>query len=180
MQKASLSASSYVVFGLLALHGPATSYELMRRVETSVGHFWAFPRSQLYAEPDRLVRYGYLTEKRERDGRRRRVFALTKGGRAALEAWLGSPTREHIELRDPGLLKLFFMPLVGEEDVVALAREQAALHRQRLDEFERIAAELTTEYGPFPHATPLHMGLLYERMCQDFWEQFIGRTRTVD
>jgi len=180
VQKASLSPSSYVIFGLLALHGPATSYDLTQWVDGSIGFFWSFPRSQLYAEPERLIKYGYLSEKREEAGRRRRVYALTKSGRAALQAWLRRPTREQSELRDPGLLKLFFMSVVKREDFVALAQEQVAVHRRRLDAYERIAAESAgPERASFPAAT-LEVGLMYERLNIDFWERLKERPPQSD
>ena len=50
-----LTPTSYIVLGFLSLLGEATPYDLKRMVSVSVGHFWSFPHSQLYAEPDRLA-----------------------------------------------------------------------------------------------------------------------------
>ena len=164
-----------MILGLLAQRGPATSYDLVRWVDESVGFFWSFPRSQLYAEPDRLGQRGYLVEHREDSGRRRRVYALTESGRSALRAWLRLPTREQGELRDPGLLKLFFMSLATADDLAALADDRVALHRSRLDEYERIAREHTGDArSAFPMAT-LQVGLMYERLNLDFWEHLKKR-----
>ena len=49
-----LGHSAYIVLGLIGLFGPGTSYDLKRWADGSVGYFWTFPRSQLYAEPQRL------------------------------------------------------------------------------------------------------------------------------
>ena len=103
-----LTPTSYIVLGLLSLSGKATPYDLKRAVSVSVGQFWTFPHSQLYAEPARLAQAGYLTEERETEGRRRKLYELTSDGRAALEAWLGVVSPEPYVLRDPALLKLFF------------------------------------------------------------------------
>src|SRR5438128_6305938 len=81
-----LTPTSYLLLGYLATAGPATPYELKQSVAGGVGYFWAFPHSQLYSEPARLAEAALLREEREDTGRRRRVFALTKPGRAALRA----------------------------------------------------------------------------------------------
>src|SRR5580765_5573226 len=103
-----LTPTSYVVLGLVARMQPVTSYEMKRRVGISIGHFWPFPHSQLYAEPSRLVQAGLLGEDVEMGGRRRRRYRLTDRGRDELERWLSASTVEHTEVRDIGMLKLFF------------------------------------------------------------------------
>ena len=60
MQEIQLTPTSYIVLGLLDQASEATPYELKQMVDVSVGHFWSLPRSQLYAEPVRLARAGYL------------------------------------------------------------------------------------------------------------------------
>ena len=60
MSNDKLTPTSYLVLGLIALLGRATSYDLKAMVGRSIGYFWTFPHSQLYAEPDRLVGMGLL------------------------------------------------------------------------------------------------------------------------
>ncbi|WP_127480707.1 PadR family transcriptional regulator [Nocardioides pantholopis] len=116
---------SYVVLGLLATAGPQTSYELASNVEVSVSFFWPVPRSQLYAEPQRLAGLGLVSATQEEGGRRRRTFAITDAGRAVLVAWLGQAA-EPAQYRDPAMLRLFFMDAAPD-----LA---APLARQRVEE----------------------------------------------
>jgi DNA-binding MarR family transcriptional regulator len=87
-----LTPTSYLVLGLLGAMGPSTSYDLKRAVNRSIGEFWSFPHSQLYAEPVRLAAAGLLVEEREEKGRRRRLWSITAAGRDALDAWLAEPT----------------------------------------------------------------------------------------
>ncbi len=164
-----LGPSSYIVLGLLSQCGPGTSYDLKRWADTSVGNFWTFPRSQLYAEPQRLAALGLLEETQEESGRRRRTYQVTPAGRAALQAWLSQPAG-FPELRDLGLLKLFFAEQGSPAQVRALAAEQLALHRARLAEYERQAAELPPGLLA---ARPLQMGLLYERASTAFWTELL-------
>lgn len=174
MNTSSLSPSSYVILGLLATCGPATPYELKKLVDGSVGYFWSFPRAQLYVEPERLVSLGLLTEQREEGGRRRRVYSVTDAGRAALMAWLADEATIAVELRDAGLLKLHFAGMMGAERVARLARAQTDLHRQRLEEYERIAASFASAGEGAPRdlsMDTLRMGLAYERLSIAFWEE---------
>ncbi|CAM3537140.1 PadR family transcriptional regulator [Deinococcus frigens] len=164
MSDASLGPSSYIVLGLIAQCGAATSYDLKRQADESVGYFWNFPRSQLYAEPQRLVGLGLLSEQQEDGGRRRRTYAMTPEGRAALQHWLAAPAGMP-ELRDPGLLKLFFIDQAGNGALEALAAEQLALHRARLSEYR----ELEQQHGPGGIGATLKMGHLYERASIAFW-----------
>src|SRR5215218_9611567 len=119
-----MGPSSYVILGLVRDFGPCTPYDLKQIIATSIGYFWDFPQSQLYAEANRLVGLGLLEELDAPSGRRRRVLALTDEGRAALVAWLHAATPAQSEIRDLGLLKLFFT--VERRDLVRLAKDQLA------------------------------------------------------
>ena len=165
-----LGPTSYVVLGTIAVRGPSTSYDLKRFVELSLGHFWSFAHSQLYAEPDRLARAGLLSAEQEEGGRRRRTYAITEAGGAALEAWLIAPSPANPELRNLGLLKLFFSELVDEDSFDALVVEQAAVHRNMLARYEW----LWQRFGDRPEyarrTLTLQAGLRMERALLEFWE----------
>ena len=89
----------------------ATPYDLKGLVEAvASGNFWTLQHAQLYTEPARLAAAGYVTEEREEGGRRRKRYTITDKGREALREWRRAPTGELAELRDHGLLKLFFGP----------------------------------------------------------------------
>src|SRR5262245_44355073 len=103
-----LTPTSYIVLGLIEASGEATPYDLKQAVAGSLGNFWSLQHAQLYTEPQRLAKAGYLKERREEGGRRRRHYSITAEGRAALSAWLAEPTDELTELRDLALLKIFF------------------------------------------------------------------------
>jgi PadR family transcriptional regulator AphA len=160
-----LTPTSHIVLGLLSMSGEATPYDLKQMVSASVGHFWSLPHSQLYAEPARLARAGYVTEQREQDGRRRKRYSLTDRGRQALQDWLGVFTPEPYMLRDPALLKLFF-----GADPRELAEAQIETHRQKLAEYEALLAATIehTMAGPW---LALELGVRHERETVAFWEE---------
>jgi DNA-binding PadR family transcriptional regulator len=109
-----------------------------------------------------------LVEKREEGGRRRKRYSLTDAGRDALARWLASPTSDWTELRDPGLLQLFF-----GADPAELAAAQLGTHRAKLAEYEEIqrAPELGDLRGP---RLALEAGIAHEREWIRFWEGLAG------
>ena len=103
-----LHPSSFIVLGLVDRLGDATSYDLKNWADGSIGYFWTFSRASLYKEPARLVALGLLSERQEETGRRRRLYAITAAGKAALANWLAHSHDQPTEIRDLGLLKLYF------------------------------------------------------------------------
>jgi DNA-binding PadR family transcriptional regulator len=170
MSDLKLGSTSYLVLGLAAVHGPVTSYELKQRVQISIGYFWSFPHSQLYAEPERLVEAGLLRQQQESGGRRRRRFTITPKGRKALSDWLAEPVDAPSEIRDLGLLKLFFGSLAEPGRIASLAAEKRRAHRQRRAEYEALWQEVHDSEDPHVLET-LEMGLRFEAMSEQFWSE---------
>ena len=160
-----LTPTSYIVLGLIELCGEATPYDLKGIVAMSLGNFWSVQHAQLYTETARLARDGLLTERREEEGRRRKLYALTDAGSEALGNWRAQSTRELYELRDIGLLKLFF-----GADPAAIAPEQLEAHRAKLAEYEGLIgeADALTPKGP---RLALESGIEHERVYVRFWER---------
>lgn len=161
-----LTPTSYIVLGLLEAAGEATPYDLKQMVAASLGNFWSLQHAQLYSEPQRLAAAGYLTERRETGGRRRRHYRLTPEGRSALRAWLAEPTAELAELRDLALLKVFF----GARPA-AVAERQVEAHRAKLAEYEAIMEQAGDELPEGARIT-LEAGIGAERAWIRFWSQF--------
>jgi PadR family transcriptional regulator, regulatory protein AphA len=162
-----LGPTSYLVLGLLRSVGPSTPYELEQWVDASLGHFWSFPHSQLYAEPSRLAAAGLVHESREASGRRRRTLTVTDAGRRALEEWLAEPVGTPSEIRDLALLKLFFGSAAADPaHVRANAEAQLAAHREKAAVYDGLAAV----DGLDPHvAATLRFGRAYEAAAIAFW-----------
>jgi PadR family transcriptional regulator AphA len=160
-----LSPTSYIVLALIKGAGEATPYDLKQVVGVTLGNFWSVPHAQIYAEPERLRASGYLSERREQGGRRRHHYKLTELGEKALADWLAEPTGEMAELRDPGILKLFF-----GGDAKQLARAQLATHRARLAELERLAEQMEGQAeAPRGFVLTVRAGLGHEREWVRFW-----------
>jgi PadR family transcriptional regulator AphA len=171
-----LTTTSYVVLGLVSARQPITSYELKRCVAQSIGYFWPFPHSQLYAEPVRLVGLGLLADEVEQTGRKRRRYYITPAGSEMLSRWLTEPTTETTEIRDLGLLKLFFGSQARPDDLIALARQQQRAHRLRHDEYEALHTTVSGSITSWELAT-LDVGMRYEQMATEFWAEILVRAQ---
>jgi PadR family transcriptional regulator AphA len=163
-----LTDTSYVVLGLLEICQPATPYDLKQFARISVFNFWSVPHTQVYSECARLAEAGLLDEDREEGGRRRRVYRLTADGQSELEDWRREPASGVFELRDPGLLKIFF-----GADPREVAKVQLDRHQRQLDDYEalhRAGAEEMTE----GMRLALESGMGHEREFVRFWREILS------
>jgi PadR family transcriptional regulator AphA len=179
MQAIELTPTSYIVLGLLNQAGETTPYRLKQMVDASVGHFWSLHRSQLHAEPARLARAGYLSERQEPAGRRRKRYALTDRGKEALAVWVATPTEQFTELRDLAFLKLFF-----GTDPSAQANAQLTVLRPLLETYETMLAAARSDdrftgdaqRGPL---RTLQAGIDQTRSAIGTWERIAGESRSA-
>jgi DNA-binding PadR family transcriptional regulator len=155
-----LSGTSYAVLALLAHFGEATPYDLKQALTESIENFWPVPHTTFYAEPARLAAAGYLSERQEQHGRRRKLYSLTDAGRAALAAWAAHAQAAPPQVRDETLLKIF----AGAEPE-PLLRQRRDWHLAKRDELEALLNDnpWQLEVGSGPQRT-LIAGIGYHRM----------------
>jgi PadR family transcriptional regulator, regulatory protein AphA len=107
-----LSNTAYVILGLLSWR-PMSGYEIKSLVDNSTRFFWAASYGQIYPELRHLSEAGLIEGKASpQGGRKRNVYRLTATGRRELRSWLAVEPDVY-ELRDEGLLKLFFADASG-------------------------------------------------------------------
>jgi DNA-binding PadR family transcriptional regulator len=103
-----LTPTGRVILGMIAI-GKQTGYDIKQLVDKSTRHFWAASYGQIYPELRRLEAQGLIVGRDEPSGgRARTVYVLTAAGYKALRDWLASDAELVDELRDEGMLKLFF------------------------------------------------------------------------
>jgi DNA-binding PadR family transcriptional regulator len=136
-----LSATARVILGLLKW-GPRTGYDVKRVTDFSTRFFWRASYGQIYPELRGLEDIGLVRAREEPRGRRpRRVYELTPAGERALAGWLLGDT-DLYEVRDEGLLRLFFGDLVEPDELLALVRRRRAWFQGAGAHFRSIAAGL--------------------------------------
>jgi DNA-binding PadR family transcriptional regulator len=135
-----LSSVGKVILGMLQWT-PRSGYDVKTVVDRSTRFFWAASYGQIYPELRRLERDGLIAgERAGEDGRRRRAYRLTRRGRARLRAWLLAPEAGY-ELRDEGLLKLFFADALEPEEALAVLRALRADRQAVADKLRQVRRE---------------------------------------
>src|SRR5438445_2256670 len=151
-----LSATGRVVLGLIAF-GKRSGYEIKTFVDKTTRYFWAASYGQIYPELKHLEKRGLVRGRPEPSGgRARTVHELTEAGEAALKDWLASDDEPLYELRDEGLLKLFFSDSLPEQQIEIVRairrREERALAHLR-------SIEPHASKGPTGSYLTLQMGI---------------------
>jgi PadR family transcriptional regulator AphA len=136
-----LSPTARVILGLLAWEA-RTGYEIKQVTDRSTRFFWGASYGQIYPELRRLEEAGLVASREEPRGRvPRRVYSLTEAGRRAVDAWLAEDDVSY-EVRDEGLLKLFFGDLVPPERLLDLVGRRRAWYQETAALFRGIGEEL--------------------------------------
>jgi PadR family transcriptional regulator, regulatory protein AphA len=160
-----MTPTSYIVLGLLERLREASPYDLKREARATLGNFWSTPHSQIYRTTEQLAAAGLVTLRVETTpgGRGRTVYSLSSAGTDALAAWRQQKPEGLPELRDPGLLQLYF-----GADPAPLARARAELHRRQLHAYEQRRRQDTGQ-GPRGPWLTLEAGIAHEREWVRFW-----------
>jgi DNA-binding PadR family transcriptional regulator len=145
-----LNPTAYVILGMVRKE-PRSGYEIKALVDNSTRFFWAASYGQIYPELKRLAEAGLIAGvDSPTGGRKRTVYAITADGEEELKAWLRQPPGTY-EMRDEGLLKLFFADALPQEGAVEILRAMRS-HRlsvaKQLREMEPQKKEKLED--PFP------------------------------
>lgn len=144
-----LSPTAYVILGLVSKE-PRSGYEIKSVVDGSTRFFWAASYGQIYPELKRLAEAGLVSGvEAPTGGRRRTVYAITADGEERLKAWLREPP-ETFEMREEGLLKLFFANLLPPAEAVEILRAMRA-HRLAVNaQLRAIESAAEEKDDPYP------------------------------
>jgi DNA-binding PadR family transcriptional regulator len=164
-----LSPTAYVILGFVRTE-PRSGYEIKALVDNSTRFFWAASYGQIYPELKRLSEAGLVVgSDSPTGGRRRTVYEITADGEEELRAWLRQEP-ETFEMRDEGLLKLFFADALPREEALAILRSmqvrRRAIHEQLLA-LKEMKGEIE---DPFPMMV-LEGGLEYTQWFADWCER---------
>lgn len=146
-----LSATAYVILGMVSREA-RSGYEIKAAVDGSTRFFWAASYGQIYPELKRLSEAGLIEGVDASQGDRKRTrYGITADGRAELKDWLRKPP-ETAEMREEGLLKLFFSGVLKPAEAVETLRTMRANRlelTERLRSLEPEKVEADSE-DPFP------------------------------
>jgi DNA-binding PadR family transcriptional regulator len=157
-----LSATGRAILGMLSIE-PKSGYDIKTLADKSARFFWAASYGQIYPELKRLAAAGLAEASEPKGERKRTVYRITPSGKKAVRDWIVATEMTH-ELRDEGLLKLFFAGALGRDEAEAVVRAKRAAHQAALDELRDIEpfAAQAERFGP--HAV-LRYGLEFNEFA---------------
>lgn len=169
-----LAPPAYVVLGMVRL-GARSGYEIKQTVGQSIRFFWTISPVQIYPSLVQLEQAGLIAGRAEPQGkRRRRTYEITSAGERALQQWLRRAEPMPFELRDIGLVKLFFADALDsteELELLSAVMQRSEDRIATLRAIEPTAAAAEEDGNIYPLLT-LRMGLAYHQamvdVCQDF------------
>jgi DNA-binding PadR family transcriptional regulator len=141
-----LKPFSYAVLTLIG-EGGAAPHDLVEMVRTGGPLFWSAAPSQIYAEPKRLERLGYLRS-RKAPGRthERTVYMLTASGRRALLDWLSQPS-PFPRIQHEASVRVMAGDMAGDDGLLASVRGM----RPELERLRRLVDEMEAHAEQVPH-----------------------------
>ena len=169
MSPPALTPTDRVILGMIAL-GKQTGYDIKQLVDKSTRHFWSASYGQIYPELRRLEEHGLIRGEAEpRGGRARTVYILTPSGEAALKEWLAPQGDPQFEVRDEGMLRLFFSDVGTPEQRIDNLRAMRESHERTVTQLVALHAD-ATDMPTGPHLT-LELGLGLHRWIIDWCHQ---------
>jgi DNA-binding PadR family transcriptional regulator len=170
-----LTPTGRVILGMIA-RGQRTGYDIKRLVDRSTRHFWAASYGQIYPELRRLEEQGLIRGRPEPSGARARTtYELTPQGREALSEWLAADRELVYELRDEGMLKLFFSDAAPGTRLNTI-RAMRKQHERKQKQLAALEAKIP-EMGTGARLT-LELGLEYTTWMIDWCDAAERRLAT--
>ncbi|MEV6315622.1 PadR family transcriptional regulator [Streptomyces sp. NPDC051776] len=167
------------------LEQPGSGYELARRFDRSIGHFWTATHQQIYRVLKRMESDGWIDVRDvQQDGRPdKKVYSVADEGRAALSVWLHEPVEPESVRHDLAVK----VRGAAFDDPTALIAE---VERHRAGHAERLARYLSGEKRDFPDPGALDTGqelqhvvlrggIAYERMSLDWLDDVLATLRRI-
>ena len=168
------SRPDYVVLGMVRL-GASSGYEIKRAVELSIRFFWTISQAQIYPSLERLEAAGLVEGCSEPLGRlQRRTFQITEAGETVLREWLQRDEPMPFELRDVGMVKLFFADALDGDEALSLVDSLKQRSEERVATLRSIqpAARRSADEGNALPGLTLRMGIAFHQAVIDVCEEF--------
>jgi DNA-binding PadR family transcriptional regulator len=164
-----LSPTAYVVLGMVSRE-PRSGYEIKAAVDKSTRFFWAASYGQIYPELRRLSEAGLVAGvDAPRGDRKRTVYEITADGVAELKDWLRQPPQVS-EMREEGLLKIFFSGVLEPEEAVGTLRSMRERRLALVEWLQDMEPQKAEMDDPFPLMV-LRAGIEFNQWFADWCER---------
>ncbi len=122
----------FALLGFLK-RGPKSGYELQKKIEKSINHFWSSTQSQIYRTLNRMEEDAWIVSEIHYQDEKpnKKVYSLAAKGKKELITWLSSPVAipNH---RNPFLVQLFFSESIDKKTITSNLLYYKKEMRQRL------------------------------------------------
>lgn len=169
------------------LEKPSSGYELARRFDRSIGHFWHATHQQIYRVLARMESDGWIVAEvlAGMTAPDRKEFSVTPHGREEISRWLDQPS----EPENPRVALMVKMRALVFDDPARLIPE---LERHRNEHAKRVAdyraietRDFLAQPAPLNRRQALHhlvlkSGLRYEQGWLDWCDEALALLRSFD
>lgn len=116
----------HAILGFLAME-PLSGYNLKKRFDQSVAHFWTATQSHIYKSLEKLESQGWAESQTVvQDGKpNTKVYSITGNGREELHRWLTAPLPLET-IRMEWMVQVFFASYASDEEILALLETRLA------------------------------------------------------
>jgi DNA-binding PadR family transcriptional regulator len=174
-QPSPLTSTAASLLGFLH-EGEMSGWDLVVKVETTIGDFWNITKSQVYRELEALARAGFVKQGNV-GPRARRAYALTSRGRAAFATWISAPPGP-ILMRWPLALTMYFGKYVDDAKLREVVAVQRARHAATLTTLRGLRSVVRAPAGD-PHvAAVLELGIGFHQLVIE-WLDTVARDTTL-
>lgn len=132
----------FIILGMLN-HEPMAGYDIKKRIELTISHFWQVSYGQLYPTLKRLAKEGLVTMAAtlSEKGPSKKVYTITPLGQKALLQWLTLPVEKENNKYDL-MVKLFFGSQLPISHTVGLIQSFKSRYQSLLPMFRQFEQEL--------------------------------------
>ncbi len=123
----------HTILGFLK-NGPKTGYDLQKKIESTISHFWPSTQSQIYRTLGDMSNDSLIVSQIEYQDNKpnKKMYSITEKGNDELIRWLSSPL-EIPGHRNQFLVQLFFSRNIDRETVIENLINYSAQMEKRLD-----------------------------------------------
>lgn len=154
------------------LEKPSSGYELARRFDRSIGHFWPASHQQIYRVLARMEEAGWIVCQVQAgdSGPDRKVFSATEAGRTMLAGWMVEPTDMEVA-RSAVMVQLRAAAFDDPQRLLPSLHARRDQHAGLLEAYRQIeqhdfSGELGTQRALQHHV--LKFGLAYQQLWIDW------------
>lgn len=175
----------HLILGLL--HRKSDSgYDLNKRFERTVAHFWSTDQSQIYRTLYKLLDKGWVEVETviQADNPNKKVYHLTEAGRQALVNWLQKPIEGELVLRDGATGQIYFGDALDSDQLINVQQQYIQRLSEKVATYHTIEQEvfIGIDFDVYPlgmslaHAT-LQYGIRVLQMQIEWRKEIIERVK---